>query len=90
MTYRIIRAGAGYNPIIAVTPPDADYETEGARYFEKKSWGPKAGEFYETNARSALMGFSGHADGWGWADLPEQDFASLDEIEAWVRERLGK
>jgi len=89
MSYQIIRAGRGYNPVIAVTPPNAGPDTDGARFYEKKSWGPGAGEFRETNARSALMAFSGHADGWGWADLPDETFASLEDIEDWIKKALA-
>jgi hypothetical protein len=41
--------------------------------------------FHEISRDSALMGFSGHADGWGWADRPKQPFHSLEEIEAWLK-----
>lgn len=83
--YEMIRAGAGYDPVIVVSPPGAGPETEGAVFYERRSWGDKPNQFKQIDARAALMAFSGHADGWGWADLPQQTFADLDAVEAWIK-----
>lgn len=83
--YQMIRAGAGYDPVIVVTPPGAGPDTEGAVFYEHRSWGEHRNQFKQIDARAAMMAFSGHADGWGWADLPKQTFADLDAVAAWIK-----
>lgn len=91
MSYQIIRAGSRYDPIVVVSPHGSGPETQDATFHIRRGW--KVGEqepgiFHEISRDSAMMAFSGHADGWGWAERPEQPFHSLDEIEAWLKTKV--
>jgi hypothetical protein len=91
--FRIIRAGRDYGVVVVVTPEDATPESTDARFFERKDW--KAGDnpvdtFYEISWKSMLCAFSGHADHWGFAEIPKEAFASLEEVNAWIEKQQGK
>jgi len=92
-SYKVIRAGTRYDPVIVVTPPDAGPDTKGAKCYELSTFkdgngisGWKVGEFNEISQREALVAFSGMADGWGFADdIPTEPFLSLEDALTFVR-----
>ena len=88
--YKMIRAGTGYGVVIIVTPADATPNTPGVQCFERKNW--KVGDnpvdtFYEISTLSAQLGFSGHADAWGYAELPKESFESIEKVDEWIKEQ---
>lgn len=96
--FKMIRAGAGYNPVILITPADAGYKTPGAQYFElspykdghrgrAETW--KVGAFNEINEFEAMTAFQGFADAWGFEELARPHFPTLDDALAWVIRRRG-
>lgn len=91
--FRIIRAGSGYGVVVVVTPADATPDSKDAKFFQRQSWSTDhqlADEFFEISRLDVLCAFSGHADGWGFAKRPNTDFATLEEVEAWILEEQEK
>lgn len=85
--YKIIRAGSGYNVVVVVTPPDATPDSTDAKFFQRQDWPTDhqpADKFFEISRLDVLCAFSGHADGWGFAKRPDTNFATLEEVEAWI------
>ncbi len=91
--FKIIRAGTEYRVVVVVTPADAGPETQDAKYFQRQDWATDhnpANQFYEIKLEDVLCAFSGHADGWGFAERPKTNFASLVEIETWISTQQKK
>jgi len=91
-SFRMVRAGTGYNPVILITPSNARPDNPDhprAKYFEcdrwKKSerWNPDG--FNEISYEEARLAFSGMADGWGFAKLPVEPFPSLEAVLDFIR-----
>ena len=89
--YRIIRASRSYNPVILVTPPDAaGSKSPDVRYYEYNTWKESPGwdrdAFNEISRREAMLAFHGMADAWGYPELPDRVFVSLEEALGFVTE----
>lgn len=89
MSYCVIRVSEDYRVVVVVTPENAKFEDDGAIYYlHKETVEGKSEEFWgEISARGTLAYFSGHADGMGWRERPEESFESLSDIEKWVTEQ---
>ncbi len=91
-SFKMIRAGAGYNPVILVTPADTEPYAPGSKYYEYSSIkddnsipGWKVGEFNEISHEETHYAFYPMADGWGFAELPEVPFLSIEAALAFVK-----
>jgi hypothetical protein len=85
--YKIIRCGADYELIIAVTPHDAGVATKGARYYRYAAWNigaQKPNVFNEVDSKTAADYFGGHADSVGFENLPEETFETLEAVLEFV------
>ena len=92
--YRIIRVGKGFDPVLAVTPVDADYSTPNAHFY-LLDWlhatlDKKPLEFEEIDRSKVLSYFSGHADGLGFEFPPDQDFSSLEDLKTFIEEKWNE
>lgn len=94
MDYRILRAAEDYGLIIVVSPADATTQSETAQYYRYAAWkiepDQEPNRFYAVSRNTASGYFSGHADGFGFALIPDQTFPSLDAILkycAWERNK---
>lgn len=94
-TFKFIRVAFGYNVVIAVSPADSTSKTEGSKFYRydaDEGFGevdaPKD-LFTEIPKREALSYFSGHADGLGWEELPNNTFTSIQEMIDFVNEKRG-
>ena len=97
--FRMIRCGSGFDPVIVVSPPEANTDTPGAKFYRCASW--EIGDhqpdvFNEISPDMALGYFSGIADGIGFEALPADIFPSLGvalqyvikKRNEWGRKRL--
>lgn len=73
--YKIIRASCGYETVVVAGPNNKCYVRKDDQ---------EASKFKEITELEASMYFSGQADGMGFAELPEQDFESLEKVEQWT------
>jgi hypothetical protein len=92
-TYRIIRASACYGLVIAVEPADATPDSETASYHRCADWQiaqETPDQFHPITRMGALGYFSGHADGLGFGTVPDQSFATLDEVLAYRNTQRSK
>ena len=93
--FQIIRASAGYELVIVVTPPNADADNPKAQYFIHDQDTQKSGDpyFSSLSKEAVRQYFSGQADGMGFGTLPEKPFDSLEEVKKWIletRTELGR
>ena len=91
--FKVIRAGSEYNVVVVVTPADATPESTDAKFFQRQDWPTshrQAHTFFEISRRDVVCAFSGQADGWGFAKIPDTDFASLEEVNAWILAEQAK
>lgn len=87
--FSVIRVSDDYGMVIVVTPEDTDPQNpKDARFYLHHDIKWKEGEpfFREASFREVLGFFSGHADGMGWGNHPEQPFDTLDAVEKWATE----
>lgn len=91
--YKIIRCGIGFNPVIVVSPPDANPDTPNAKYYRYASWqiGNHQPEvFNEIDKKIAMGYFSGQADGIGFEKPPADIFPSLEIALQYVLEKRNE
>ena len=89
--FRMIRCGSDYDPVIVVSPPDADPGSAGAQYYRWSTWGPgELRAFQQITERTADSYFGGQADGLGFEELPDKTFASLEEADTFILEQRGE
>ena len=85
--FKIIRCGAGFDPVIMVSPSDATPDTPDIKCYRCASW--KIGDhepdvFNEISKNSAISYFSGIADGIGYEKPPNNTFPSLEVALSFV------
>lgn len=83
--YKVIRVSADHELVIVQFNPDNNFTPDSAetsKFYLYCQW-METPRFAETSAENTLCYFSGHADGIDWGKLPEQLFASLEEVETW-------
>ena len=90
--YKMIRCGSGFEVVILVSPPDADWDTPDAKFY---LWQWRLGrllddftEFTEISKETALGYFSGMADGLGFESPPDDIFSTLDDALRYVKEKI--
>lgn len=92
--YKVIRASEGYGMVIAVTPPDAtpeNYRKKEAKFFLHNDLLDGETDFFSEVSVTTVIGyFSGHADGMGFGQLPENSFTDLAEIQTWATEKAAE
>jgi hypothetical protein len=85
----MIRCGKNFDPVIMVTPSDAQPDTPEGKYFryEPTRWvgGKPPNVFCEIDADTAMSYFSGHADGMGFEIPPERTFETLEEAVKFIQ-----
>lgn len=96
MSYQVIRAAADCRAILVITPPGfLPEETPEAHCFAWAEWklGPdrEPRVWHAVSALEALLIYSGSSSkGWGFAELPKQEFETLDQITSWIRKDQKK
>ena len=93
MSFEIIRAGISYCVVLVVTPANSK-EGEGT-YYEynpgRRVPGWKSDQFNEVSwERDAKYLFSGHADGMGFAEIPDKPFPTLDSVLEFIKSSKKK
>ncbi|MEK9207132.1 MAG: hypothetical protein AAB922_01520 [Patescibacteria group bacterium] len=92
--FKMIRCGKGFDPVIMVTPHNAQPGMPRAKYyrFESTRWvgGKPPKVFCEIDADTAMSYFSGHADGMGFEIPPERTFKTLEEAAQFIQEQTRK
>jgi hypothetical protein len=91
--FKIIRCGEGFELVIVKSPADGPIGQPGAHYYRYAVWqigDHFPGVFNEITEREAWGYFSGHADGLGFEDVPEQIFETLDQVIEFIRKERGK
>ena len=89
-TFRFIRIGNDYDPVIAVSPENSTIKSEGTNFYRFSSWNIEdcpINEFHEISKATALSYFSGHADGLGFMSPPDTIFTSIQEMTEYVNEK---
>ena len=88
--FKMIRCGRFFDPVIMVTPSDAQPNTSGAKYFRyasRRMGNNPPNVFCEIDAQTALSYFSGHADGMGFEIPLERTFNTLEEAVQFIQEQ---
>lgn len=91
--FKMIRCGRFFDLVIMVTPPDAQPDTQGAKYFRYASWqigNNPPNVFCEIDAQTAMSYFTGHADGMGFEIPPERTFKTLEEAVRFIQDQTRK
>lgn len=91
--FKIIRCGAGFDPVIMVSPPDAGLDTLDAKFYRCASWqigNHQPGVFNKVNRDLAISYFSGIADGIGFEVPPTDIFPTLEAALSFVTEKRNE
>ncbi len=88
--FHVLRVASDYSMVVVCetekeVPDPEDLE---CRFYLYDTNGLKKQDFAETNYRSVLGYFSGHADGLGFGEIPAKPFASMEDVRTW--HRLGR
>ncbi len=89
--FKMIRCGSGFDPVIMVSPPEANPDTPDAKYYRCASWqigNHQPGVFNEISRGTAISYFSGIADGIGFEKPPADTFPTLDAALQYITKKL--
>ena len=90
--YKVIRASAGCEIVIIITPDNAVLGDTGAKYYVHDDGIQESGKeaFKEISEKEVMNYFRGLAYGMGSAKDPEKPFQSLKDVEEWRKEAQKK
>lgn len=90
--FKVIRCGANYNVVIAISPPDAGPHTPGVMcylYAARPSLGNyKPGVWHEISPGIAQRYCSSHASVIGYEEPPNWNFPSLEAIIHYINQKM--
>lgn len=88
MSFRIITAGAGFEPVILVSPADAEQDMPGVKYYrysDREIDNFPSKKLNEIDKETVRKYFNGHADGLGLEEIPKQVFLTEDEVLQFIK-----
>ncbi len=91
--FKMIRCGDGFDLVIMVSPPEAGFDTPGAKYYRCASWqilDHQPDVFNEIDRDLASSYFSGIADGLGFEEPPADIFPSLEAALRYITEKRNE
>lgn len=91
--FKMIRCGRFFDPVIMVTPSDAQPNTSGAKYFRyasRRMGNNPPNVFCEIYAQTAMSYFIGHTVGMGLEIPPERTFETLEEAVHFIQDQASK